>query len=99
MENKITLIGMTLEELQGVAQRGKMPRFVGKQLAEWIYDKKVVSFDEMANISKKNKQWLSENYEIGREAPSAAHKSSDGTVKYLFKVGNGNAIEIRRAHV
>jgi len=93
MENKITLIGMTLEELQGVAQRGKMPRFVGKQLAEWIYDKKVVSFDEMANISKKNKQWLSENYEIGREAPSAAHKSSDGTVKYLFKVGNGNAIE------
>ena len=54
MENKITLIGMTLEELQGVAQRGKMPRFVGKQLAEWIYDKKVVSFDEMANISKNN---------------------------------------------
>ena len=39
MENKITLIGMTLEELQGVAQRGKMPRFVGKQLAEWITGK------------------------------------------------------------
>lgn len=91
--DKVKLIGMTLEELQNVALRGKMPRFVGKQLAEWLYDKKVTTFDEMANISKKNKQWLSENYEIGREAPSAARKSSDGTVKYLFKVGNGNSIE------
>lgn len=84
---------MTLEELQGVALRGKMPKFVGKQLAEWLYDKRVTSFDDMANISKRNKQWLSENYEIGREEPSAAQKSSDGTVKYLFKVGNGNSIE------
>ncbi len=93
MDNKIKLIGMTLEELQGVALRGKMPKFVGKQLAEWLYDKRVTSFDDMANISKRNKQWLSENYEIGREEPSAAQKSSDGTVKYLFKVGNGNSIE------
>lgn len=84
---------MTLDELQGVALRGKMPKFVGKQLAEWLYDKKVTSFDEMANISKRNKEWLAENYEIGREAPSASQKSSDGTVKYLFKVGNGNSIE------
>ncbi len=93
MENKIKLIGMSLEELQGVALRGKMPKFVGKQLAEWLYDKRVTSFDEMANISKRNKEWLSENYEIGREAPATAQKSSDGTVKYLFRVGNGNAVE------
>lgn len=90
---KTKLIGMTLEELQGVAFRGKMPKFVGKQLAEWLYDKRATTFDEMANISKKNKEWLSENYEIGREAPTAASKSADGTVKYLFRVGNGNSIE------
>ena len=92
-DEKIKLIGMTLAELQDVAIRGKMPKFVGKQLAEWLYDKKVTSFEEMANISKKNKEWLSENYEIGREAPSASQKSMDGTVKYLFKVGNGHSIE------
>lgn len=93
MENKIKLIGMSLEELQNVALRGKMPKFVGKQLAEWLYDKRVTSFEEMANISKRNKEWLSENYEIGREAPASARKSSDGTVKYVFKVGNGNSVE------
>lgn len=90
---KTPLIGMTLDELQGVALRGKMPKFVGKQLAEWLYGKRAVSFDEMANISKRNKEWLSQNYVIGREAPAAAQKSGDGTVKYLFRVGNGHSIE------
>ncbi len=90
---KPKLIGMTLDELQGVALRGKMPKFVGKQLAEWLYGKRAVSFDEMVNISKKNKEWLAENYQIGRTAPSAASRSSDGTVKYLFKVAGGYQIE------
>ncbi|MDE7441786.1 MAG: 23S rRNA (adenine(2503)-C(2))-methyltransferase RlmN [Muribaculaceae bacterium] len=92
-DNKPKLIGMTLQELQDVAIRGKMPKFVGKQLAEWLYDKRVTSFEQMANISKKNKEWLAANYEIGREAPVRQSKSSDGTVKYLFNVGKGNAIE------
>ena len=92
-ENKPKLIGMTLSELQNVVLRGKMPKFVGKQLAEWLYDKRVSDFESMANISKKNKEWLAANYEIGREAPGKQTKSSDGTVKYLFNVGKGNVIE------
>lgn len=92
MEKK-KLIGMNLAELQDVAFKGNMPRFVGKQLAEWIYSKGAVSFDEMVNISKKNKQWLSENYAIGREAPVKSSKSADGTVKYLFGAGPGRFIE------
>ncbi len=93
MNDKKKLIGMTLEELQGVAYRGGMPKFVGKQLAEWIYAKRAVSFDEMVNISKKNKEWLSENYEIGRELPVSESKSGDGTIKYLFSAGQGRTIE------
>lgn len=93
MERKQKLIGMTLEELQGVAFRGGMPKFVGKQLCEWLYDKKVISFDEMANISKRNKEWLAENYVIGREDPVAETLSSDGTAKYLFRTDGGNKIE------
>lgn len=88
-----SLIGMSLDELQGVAIKGKMPKFVGKQLAEWIYGKRVASFDEMNNISKKNKEWLAEHYRIGREAPVMRTRSIDGTVKYLFKVGRGEKIE------
>ena len=92
-EEKPVLIGMTLEELQDVAYRGGMPRFVGKQLADWLYVKRVTDFDSMVNISKKNKEWLAANYEIGRNKPVKATKSTDGTVKYLFNVGEGRLIE------
>lgn len=88
-----SLIGMTLSDLEGVAKQGAMPRFVAKQLADWLYSKRVVSFDEMVNISKKNRAWLAENYEIGRHRPVKASKSQDGTVKYLFDAGNGNRVE------
>lgn len=84
---------MNLTELQDVAYRGRMPKFVGKQLADWIYAKGATSFDEMVNISKKNKEWLSANYEIGREEPVKATRSADGTVKYLFSAGQGRFIE------
>lgn len=91
--DKKKLIGMDLAELQDVAYKGGMPRFVGRQLAEWIYAKGAVGFDEMVNISKKNKQWLSDNFEIGREAPVKATRSADGTVKYLFAAGEGRSVE------
>lgn len=90
---KLPLIGMTLDDLQGVCARGGMPRFVAKQLAGWLYDKRIVTFDEMANISKKNREWLAANYIIGREKPASSVRSSDGTVKYLFRVGPGRNIE------
>lgn len=88
-----SLIGMTLSELEGVAKQGGMPRFVAKQIADWIYAKRAVSFDEMINLSKKNRAWLAENFEIGRNKPAKSSKSQDGTVKYLFDVGNGNRVE------
>ncbi len=92
-DKRLPLIGMTLDQLTKVAVSGRMPKFVGQQLADWLYRKKATSFDEMVNISKKNKQWLAENYVVGREQPASRQKSSDGTVKYLFNVGNGRDVE------
>ena len=87
------LIGLTQEELQNVAVQGKMPRFVGRQIAEWLYDKRVKSFDEMTNISKRNREWLASNYSIGLRAPVQRRKSADGTVKYLFPTSTGRTVE------
>lgn len=87
------LIGMSLDELKAVAKQGGMPLFVGKQLAEWIYAKRVTDFSEMVNISKKNKEWLSTYYTVGRVKPASRASSADGTVKYLFDYGAGRCIE------
>ncbi|MCH5218235.1 MAG: 23S rRNA (adenine(2503)-C(2))-methyltransferase RlmN [Muribaculaceae bacterium] len=93
MNGKKILLGMNLEELQELVTGAGMQRFVGRQLAEWIYGKAVTTFDEMANISIRNKEWLKENCEIGRKAPAGVTESRDGTRKYLFKVYGGNLVE------
>jgi 23S rRNA (adenine2503-C2)-methyltransferase len=82
-----TLLGKTLIELQAIAQEVGLPRFAGKQLAEWIYLRRATSFDEMTNISLKGREALKAKYKIGRHAPVAEAISTDGTKKYLFQVG------------
>ena len=81
------LLGKTLEELQAIAQEIGLPRFAGKQIAEWLYVKRAQSIDEMSNISLKGREKLKEEYTIGRHEPVAEAVSKDGTKKYLFKVG------------
>ena len=80
------LLGKTLTELQTIAIEAGLPRFVGKQLCEWIYRHRVTSFDEMSNISLKVRQALQQKYCIGRIQPTAEAVSVDGTRKFLFPV-------------
>ena len=89
------LLGKTLEELQAVAQEVGLPRFAGKQLAEWIYVRRAISFDEMTNISLKGREALKARYTIGRHTPVAEAISKDGTKKYLFRISNSEAVQQR----
>jgi len=81
------LLGKTLEELQTVALSVGLQKFAGKQLAEWLYVRRVMSFDEMTNISLKGREALKAHYAVGRHAPVRETVSVDGTRKYLFTVG------------
>ena len=84
---KEKLLGKTPEELKAVAQAAGLPSFAGKQLAQWMYEKRAKSFDEMTNISKAGREKLAELFELGVEAPLGLVESSDGTKKYLFPAG------------
>ena len=92
-QHRVSLLGMDLDELTKVAISGGMPSFVGKQLADWLYKKRATEFSEMTNISKKNREWLSSNYNIGRENPLQTLRSSDVVQKYIYSAGNGRNIE------
>lgn len=81
------LLGKKLTELQDVALSVGLQKFAGKQLAEWLYVRRVTSFDEMTNISLKGREALKANYTIGRRAPVKEAVSIDGTRKYLFQIG------------
>ncbi len=93
MENKRHLLGMTLEELQEVVQESNLPKFTAKQIADWVYKKRVSSIDDMTNISVVNRALLSEKYDVGRYTPIEYQQSVDGTVKYLFRTENDKLIE------
>ena len=80
------LLGKTLNELQNIALEAGLPRFAGKQIAEWIYVRRASSIDEMTNISLKGREALKTQYTIGRHQPVAEAVSKDGTKKYLFKI-------------
>ena len=83
---KRKLLGMTPEELKAAAVQAGLPAFTGKQLAQWMYVKRVRSFDQMTNISKAGRARLAELYDLGVSESIGMALSSDGTKKYLFPV-------------
>ncbi len=90
---KTVLVGKTYEELKEIVSGLGMPAFTAKQLADWMYKKRVFSIEEMTNISAKNRELLIEKYQVGCTVPVQAVESTDGTKKYLFKTEGGHFIE------
>lgn len=86
VDMKERLLGKTPEELKSVALEAGLPAFAGKQMAQWLYQKRVRSIDEMTNLSKAGREALKVRYEVGYAAPIDVQTSKDGTRKYLFQV-------------
>ena len=87
------LFGKTLDELTALVVELGLPKFTGKQLAEWLYQKDISSIEEMTNLSKKNRELLSGKYEFGLIDSTKVQESIDGTKKYLFPTANGKFVE------
>ena len=83
------ILGKTPTQLTELAVGLGLPKYTGQQIADWLYQKHVSTWDEMTNLSKKARALLASHYEIGRAAPHLQQTSRDGTVKYLFAAGGG----------
>ena len=80
-----TLLGKTLEDLKEIALELSLPAFTAKQIADWLYKKRVTSIDKMTNLSKSARERLSKEFVIGIDKTLQVVTSQDGTKKYLFK--------------
>ena len=87
------LLGKTQDELQELCMQHKLQKYVANQLCDWLYKKRVNTFDAMTNLSLKVRQMLSEHYVIGRQTPAECHVSDDGTKKYLFPVSTATNLD------
>ena len=77
------------KELQTINEKP----FRAEQIFKWLYQEKVKSFDEMTNLSLDLREKLKQNYTICNYNILKKQESKDGTIKYLFDVLDGNAIE------
>ena len=82
-----------LEELKKeMIELGEKP-FRAEQIFKWIHQEKVKTFEEMTNLSLELRKKLEENYTMCNYKILKKQESKDGTIKYLFDVLDGNAIE------
>ena len=82
-----------IEELKNkFTEMGEKP-FRAEQVFRWIYKENVESFDDMTNLSLELREKLKQNYTMCIYKILKKQVASDGTIKYLFDVLDGNAIE------
>lgn len=93
MDEDKYLLGRTLAEIGETVEMLNLPKFTAKQIADWIYVKRVKTIDEMTNISIRNRDKLKKKFEVGLSAPLQTEVSEDGTQKFLFKTNKGKPIE------
>jgi 23S rRNA (adenine2503-C2)-methyltransferase len=80
-------------ELAAFLADRKQPAYRVKQIRQWLFPKKATSFDEMTNLSRTLREQLSESFTINRLRTVRRTESRDGTVKFLFGLGDGASIE------
>ena len=83
----------SLEELKEELKNINEKPFRAEQIFKWIFQENVTSFDEMTNLSLELREKLKQNYTICEFNILKKQIASDGTIKYLFDILDGNAIE------
>lgn len=93
INDKVNLLGMPQGALESLfADFGEKP-FHARQLMRWVYQRGVTDYDEMTDLSKSLRQKLQDSTCIELPEVLSRHDSKDGTVKWLFESGFGQAVE------
>jgi len=93
VENKKDIRKLPLEELKTFFEQKGEKAFRAKQVWEWLWKKAARSFDEMNNLSKEIREMLKENFVINSVMVDSFQISADRTIKYAFKLHDGNIVE------
>ncbi len=89
----INLIGYPEEKLKQLFADWGVPAYRMGQVFSWIYLHRVQQFGEMTNLSKDLRARLAEHFVIVLPRIAAKTHSQDGSIKYLFELGNGLQVE------
>ncbi|OJX36491.1 MAG: 23S rRNA (adenine(2503)-C(2))-methyltransferase [Burkholderiales bacterium 68-12] len=89
----VNLLDFDLDGLAAFCERLGEKRFRATQLFRWIHQRGAHDFDQMSDLAKSLREKLKTCARIESLPVLSEHRSGDGTVKWLFDVGGGNAVE------
>ncbi|MBK4779042.1 23S rRNA (adenine(2503)-C(2))-methyltransferase RlmN [Streptococcus lactarius] len=90
---KPSIYSLTRQEMIDWALENGEKKFRAAQIWEWLYRKRVQSFEEMTNLSKDLIAKLNDQFMVNPLKQRIVQESADGTVKYLFELPDGMLIE------
>lgn len=90
---KNMIYGLTMDNLTEWLLENGQKKYRAAQIWDWLYKKRVVNFADMKNIGNECIELLEENFVIQTLEQSVKQESEDGTIKFLFKMRDGNLIE------
>ena len=89
----VNLLDYDLEGLSVFCERLGEKRYRAVQLFRWIHQKGAARFDDMSDLAKSLREKLNVAAHVSAPDVISQHISSDGTIKWLFDVGGGDAVE------
>ena len=89
----VNLLDFDLEGLTAFCESLGEKRFRAVQLFRWVHQKGAADFEQMSDLAKSLRGKLAGMAEVRGPTLLSEHRSADGTVKWLFDVGAGNAVE------
>ncbi|HEY7163910.1 MAG TPA: 23S rRNA (adenine(2503)-C(2))-methyltransferase RlmN [Candidatus Binatia bacterium] len=84
---------LSLREFEHELLQLGQPAYRARQVRQWLFQRRAVSFAEMTNLSVSLRQRLDDEFSISRLSILRRAESRDGTVKFLFGLGDGQSIE------
>lgn len=89
----VNLLDFDLPALTRFCEEQGEKRFRAVQLYRWIHQKGATDFEQMSDLAKSLRSKLQQSAQLVGLPVISEHVSQDGTIKWLFDVGNGNAVE------
>ena len=89
----LNLLGYTRPQLVELLSGWGEPRFRATQLVKWIHQRGVTDFEDMTDVSRQLRERLAHETSIAVPEIGLEKASSDGTVKWVLRLADGNAIE------
>lgn len=92
-ESRVNLLGQSETALKDFFAGLNEKPFRARQILQWIHQRNVDAFDEMTDLSKNLREQLVQVASVQLPKVISEQKSADGTVKWLFESGAGQAVE------